>query len=95
MDGTETNLTQRPVDRLIGTLCHTIAAQRDQIRALEALATSRGDDWASMGVVCTRALTALHDEQEAHARLRVRYERVVIENRELRGRSTQMMERAA
>jgi len=92
---TGTNLSQRPVDRLIAGLCGTIAAQRDQIKALEVLAQSRGDDAVTFRLMLTQAWTALHDEQEAHARLRERYARVVIEFRTYRGRSPQTRERAA
>jgi len=84
MDGNEPTVTQRPVDQVIAGLCNTIASQRDQIKALEALATSRGDDAATFKVMVTQAWTALHDEQEAHARTRERYERAVAEAREMR-----------
>ena len=95
MDDGKTTLTQRLIDQLIANLYTNIAAQRAQITALEDLAQSRGDDCASIRRVCTQALTALHDEQEAHGRLRERYERVVIENRDLRVRSRLTMECAA
>ena len=88
MQTTEPNLAQRPVDRLIAGLCASNAALRDRCQALEDLAQSRGDDCASMRLVCTQALTALHEEQKARSSLQERYDRVVSENRELRGRNT-------
>ena len=88
MDGTE-RLPQRPIDQLVAGLCHSIAGLRERCRALEALAASRGDDAASYQLLAKQAIEALHREQTAHTKLRERYERVIRENRELRGRGYQ------
>lgn len=75
---------QRPIDTLITTLCSQLVAQREQYAALAALAQSRGDDCESYRLLAKQTIEALHREQAAHSKLRDRYERIVIENRELR-----------
>jgi hypothetical protein len=93
MDGSSDNLPQRPVDQLISGLCGAIAALREENRALAELAQSRGDDAESLRLVLRQALTTLHDEQQAHARLRIRHKCLVTEYRERLKRET--LERAA
>jgi hypothetical protein len=102
VEHTETDPQQQcPVDRLIGGLCSTIAAQRERIKelqevveALEALVTSRGDDAESYRLLAKQAIEALHREQVAHTRVCKRYERLIVEHRELLKR-TSTLRRAA
>jgi hypothetical protein len=86
---TETNLAQRPIDELVVALCRTIAAQRAQIKSLEELTCSRGDDAVSYRFLAQQSLHALHAEQQAHTRLRDQYKRLISEYRELRARVTE------
>jgi hypothetical protein len=95
MDGGSATIPYRPIDRLIEGLCATIAAQREQIRALETLAVSRGDDAASYRSLATQAIHALRREQQARDRLQARYDRLVAEYREHRVRTLNALERAA
>jgi hypothetical protein len=83
---TESLHQPRPIDTLVTNLCDTIADLRERCAALETLATSRGDDAASFRLLAKQALHALHREQQSHARLRERYERIVCEMRDSRGR---------
>lgn len=82
MDETSPNLSRRPVDQLIAGLCATISELRAENRALAELATSRGDDAESLRGVLRQALAVLHHEQQAHTKLRERYDRLVSEYRE-------------
>lgn len=75
---------QRPVDALIAGLCESQAELLERYHALEALAQSRGDDAASYQFLAKRAIDALHREQLEHRKLRERYDRIVVENRDLR-----------
>jgi hypothetical protein len=84
---TSTNLAQRPIDVLVRGLCESNAELRERCQALEALAVSRGDDAASAQLLARQALHALHREQQAHDRLRERYERLVTEYRDHRRRA--------
>jgi hypothetical protein len=83
MDGTDTSVARRPIDQLVAGLCESNVALRERCRALEELATSRGDDAASYQLVAKQAIEAFHREHGAHTRLRERYERLVVEHREL------------
>jgi len=88
-------IEQRPVDALIAGVCSSLAEIRERCRALEALATEGGDDAASAQLVAREAISALGREQQAHASLRERYDRLVAEYREHRRRTMQASERAA
>lgn len=92
----EPNLAQRPVDLLIAGLCATCADLRERCKVLEDLAVSRAQDASGYERLAKEALHALHREQVAHEKLRVRYERKVAECRDLRARvMLQDMKRAA
>jgi hypothetical protein len=77
----------RPIDTLQANFSTTNAAQGEQIKALEELSASRGDDAASYRLLAKQAIHALHHEQVAHAKLRERYDRLVEEYREHRART--------
>lgn len=88
-------LPHRPIDKLIEGLCATCADLRERCRALEQLAVSRGQDASGYERLSKQALSALHREQQAHEKLRARYDRLVAEYREHRERTMQSMDRAA
>jgi hypothetical protein len=85
----------RPVDDLIAALCSTTAELREECAALKALAESRSDDAESYRLLAQQAVTALHDEQESHARLRKQHYRLTDEYREHRARTLRALEHAA
>ena len=75
---------ERPIDGLIAALCSTIRDQREQVKALEELATTYGDSCATYRLLYQAVHRALEKEQQ-----RLRYERAAryrleVENRDLR-----------
>lgn len=62
------DLAQRPVDALIAALCSQLAAQREQIAALETLALSREEDNAILRTMLSQAHTLLHTREQSEAR---------------------------
>jgi hypothetical protein len=68
---------------MIAGLCESNATLRERCQALEELAMSRADDAASYQLLAKQAIEAYRREQTAHTRLRERYERLVVEHREL------------
>ena len=58
----------RPIDTLIASLCAQLAAQRQQIAALESLAQSRADDAATLRLMYRQALALVHDLTERERR---------------------------